>query len=821
MLAKLPGRVHSLAPMISSILGRITALIGLVVLLGWIFDLEILKSVLPGLVTMKVNTAVGFLLGGTSLYLENKSIKYKPISLVLAVIVLLLGLLTIIQYGFNINLGIDQIIIPEPENAIATSSPGRMALNTALCFFLLGLALVGRSQQIFNVIQGLALISFFIALFGLVGYSFGIHTLYQLASFTSMALHTSVAFILLSLGILLADHKQGWMQVIMSPYLGGITARRLFPVIIGVPILSTGFFLSVHRNNTLPVEVGFMIRAMVNILVLGGVAWWNAKYLNNIAKKHQESQQQLQQSYEHLEIRVQQRTLQLKTVNDELEKSRSKLSNLINTLPGIVFSRTQDMNWCIDHISDGCLPVTGYSQTVLSNENYPTFQDLIVPEDISKINIVIQQAIDQKLPYEIEYRIFAKNGQEKWLWEKGIPASFNSQTPPIEGFIIDITSLKEAEAALRQSETKFRELAENIHEVFHINTADMSQVLYISPAYQEVWGRSCESLYQDPHSWSESTHPDDYERMMTACNNLTKGQSLQEEYRILRPHGEIRWIFARVYPVYSQSGEILRHVGISEDITKRKQAELEIHQLNEELEQRVQQRTTELTIVNKELESFSYSVSHDLRSPLRAIDGFSQILLDRYQEQLDDKGKHYLTRIRAATVRMAKLIEDMLQLSKVTRSEIRCTQVNLSEIAQGIIQELSESQPERQIQWLIAPDLIVSGDRQLLEIMMENLLNNAWKFTSTQLHPQIELNSMFVEQDNGSSLTYFVRDNGVGFDETYAKKLFQPFQRLHTTEEFPGTGIGLATVQRIISRHGGHIWAKGSVGKGATFYFSI
>ncbi len=818
-------KLASLSGTISSILGQIVALIGLLVLIGWIFDLEILKSVLPGLITMKVNTAMGFLLGGTSLWLCSQPRKYQPISLILAVIVLLIGLLTMIQYGFNLNLGIDQLLIPEAKNTISTSSPGRMAPNTALCFFFLGLALILRWPSIFSITQSLALSSFLIALLGLVGYSFGIGTLYlyNLVSFTGMALHTSIALIFLSLGILLADPEKGWIQVVMSPSLGGITARRLLPIIIGVPLLTTGLFLSIHRSNFLSLEVRFVMSAIVNIAVLGGVLWWNAKDLNIIDKKHQESQQQLQESYEHLEVRVQQRTLQLKTVNNALDKKRSKLSNLINTLPGIVFSRSQDINWSVDDISDGCLAVTGYSKADLTRGTHPSFQDLIFPEDVDKISTAIQKAIAKNRSYEIEYRIFTKSGQEKWLWEKGILASFfdDSQSLPIEGFIIDITSIKQTETALRQSETRFRELAENIHEVFHINSADMTQMLYISPAYQEVWGRSCESLYQDPYSWSESIHPDDYNRITAAFMNLIKGESLEEEYRIFRPNGEIRWIFARTSPVYSQSGDILRHVGIAEDITQRKQAELKIRQINDELEQRVQQRTAELTAVNKELESFSYSVSHDLRSPLRAIDGFSKTLLDRYQEQLDDKGKHYLTRIRTATERMGRLIDDMLQLSRVTRSPMGRTQVNLSEIAEEIIQELGESNPERPVKWLIASDLIVSGDRQLLRILMENLLNNAWKFTSGQLDPKIELNSIILDKDNDSCLTYFVRDNGVGFDEIYANKLFQPFQRLHTHEEFPGTGIGLATVQRIINRHGGNIWAKGVVGEGATFYFTL
>jgi light-regulated signal transduction histidine kinase (bacteriophytochrome) len=203
------------------------------------------------------------------------------------------------------------------------------------------------------------------------------------------------------------------------------------------------------------------------------------------------------------------------------------------------------------------------------------------------------------------------------------------------------------------------------------------------------------------------------------------------------------------------------------------------------------------------------------------MDGFSKILLERYQDQLDEQGQHYLTRIRAGTQRMGEIIDALLQLSRVTRSQMQFHQVNLSAIAQEIAQELGEREPQRRVEWLISPDLIVQGDPQLLRIVMENLLNNAWKFTSTEIHSKIELACLVSEQENNNYLTYIVRDNGVGFDQTYVNKLFQAFQRLHAMEEFPGTGIGLATVQRIVRRHGGNVWANGSVGEGATFYFTL
>jgi signal transduction histidine kinase len=237
----------------------------------------------------------------------------------------------------------------------------------------------------------------------------------------------------------------------------------------------------------------------------------------------------------------------------------------------------------------------------------------------------------------------------------------------------------------------------------------------------------------------------------------------------------------------------------------------------DELEHRVQERTTQLAAANRELEAFSYSVSHDLRAPLRSIDGFSQALLEDYGDKIDVGGKDHLLRVRAATQRMSVLIDDLLNLSRVTQSEMRKEKVDLSVMATSIVRELQEGQPRRSIQAVIADGIVAEGDSRLLRVVMENLLGNAWKYTSRHDGAKIE----FGRNQNGGRPAYFVRDDGAGFDPAYAHRLFGAFQRLHGAPEFPGTGIGLATVQRIIRRHGGEVWAEAAVEKGATFYFTL
>ena len=322
----------------------------------------------------------------------------------------------------------------------------------------------------------------------------------------------------------------------------------------------------------------------------------------------------------------------------------------------------------------------------------------------------------------------------------------------------------------------------------------------------EVLGKPVELLVPDRVGDTHLRHRDDY---MADPHTRPMGVGLE---LFIRGHdGREIPVEISLSPFSSPEGTLV--IAVIRDITARKAADAEITRLNTALRHNVEQ----LTVANKELEAFSYSVSHDLRAPLRGIDGFSRVLAEQYPDRLDERGCDYLARVRHAAQRMNLLIEDMLKLSRIGRAEMRRDTVNLSDLASSVISDLRQRDPEREVDVAIQPDLLVTGDCGLLRIVLENLLGNAWKFTGKTADARIAVGSSSRE---GESLV-FVRDNGTGFDMAYAEKLFIPFQRLHTEEEFPGTGIGLAIVSRIIIRHGGRVWAEAKEGEGTTIFFTL
>lgn len=334
----------------------------------------------------------------------------------------------------------------------------------------------------------------------------------------------------------------------------------------------------------------------------------------------------------------------------------------------------------------------------------------------------------------------------------------------------------------------------------------------------ELYGVKREDFASAYEAWLQGIHPDDRVASDEISQQAQRGErEYDTEFRVVWPDGSIHYLKAYGQFVRDAEGEPLRMTGVNFDITRRRCAEEEVRKLNRELEQRVVYRTAQLEAANKELESFSYSVSHDLRTPLRAIDGFSHILLEEYATTLDDEGKRLLTVVRENTERMGQLIDDILKFSRAGRLEVNFARIDMEKMAQDVFNELASSVAGSGLQLEIEPIPPAMGDSAMMHQVFVNLLSNAIKFSRTQETPRIQVGATIA----GNETIYFVKDNGVGFDMQYADKLYGVFQRLHGTFEFEGTGIGLAIVKRIITRHGGRVWAEGKVDEGATFYFLL
>ncbi len=383
----------------------------------------------------------------------------------------------------------------------------------------------------------------------------------------------------------------------------------------------------------------------------------------------------------------------------------------------------------------------------------------------------------------------------------------------------DLEKITAAEVALRESEALTRMVMDNLPIGIAVNSVEPGVIFtYMNDNFPHIY-RTTRKALSDPDVFWEVVYEDpnfraDLKERVLADIASGEPEKMKWDNVPISRNGEIvSYISAQATPL-PEKNLLISTVW---DVTEQILAEESVNRLNEELEQRVLDRTSELEASNKELESFAYSIAHDFRAPLRAINGFSTELVKQYYDQIDDRGKHYLNRIIKASTRMGELIDDFLQLSRVTRVMLKYDQINLSDMAEKVSEKLMTLDPDRTVSWKIAENIVVRGDRELLWLLIEKLLHNAWKFTGKQTFPAIEVGRTVIEGEE----VFYIRDNGVGFDMAYVDKLFGVFQRLHGAEEFPGTGVGLAAAQRVINRHGGKIWAEGEVGKGATFYFTL
>ena len=499
-----------------------------------------------------------------------------------------------------------------------------------------------------------------------------------------------------------------------------------------------------------------------------------------------------------------------------LRESEEKWRRVLVNTPQMVVSL--DPEGRVVFANDCFLRLTGWTLAeVLGRDWFASFLPEPTRDEVRRVIFTMMSERRTGGYSTHENDILTRDGQVRSVsWSNVLTADADGSVLGVTGLGVDITERKRAEAALRASETHFRAFFEKA-SVGMATTSPKKGWIEVNDALCAMLAYSREELAG--LTWAELTHPydlaADVARFEAVVAGETDGYSLDK--RFLRKDGGVVHTPLVVHAVREPDGELSYFAVVLEDVSDRVRAEEALRRLNAELEQRVEQRTTQLSLANRELESFAYSISHDLRAPLRALDGFSEILVEDYRDILDTEGRRHLERVRSAAQRMGQLIDALLALSRLSRRDLVVETVDLSALAEGIIERLRAADSARTVVVSVMPGCRAVTDAGLAEVLLGDLLENAWKFTGDRAVAHIEFGWAEVDGE----CAFYVRDDGAGFDMAYVDKLFQPFQRLHAAEEYPGTGIGLASVRRIATRLGGRCWPEATVGGGATFCFTL
>ena len=768
------------AARIPRVAGGAVIVIGLGALAGWRLDVAWLKSFAPGQATMSPAAALGLVFLGIALWLSSQRGVSRTVAWAAdacAAAAALLGLVRLSGYLLGFDPGVDHLLFAQQVDA-AAGPPSRLAFQTALNLLLVGAAVLLQRRNTVRAqvgVQLLAVAAAVVALVGVTAHAYGTRLLYG-----AMSLNTAVAFLIAAAGVLWCRPDRGFAALVASPTPGGVLTRRLLPAIIVAPLLLGWLRLAGEGTGLYDTAGGTALFAAGVVAVLAALAWWSARSVDRADAKRRAAEQLLR-------------------------ATQARLQQVLASSTAVIYgNRVRGTSFSPSWMSENITAMMGYDVQAAMDPGW--WLAHLHPDDQARVLAEVPALFTQDR-LTLEYRFRHADGTYRWVRDEArLLRDASGAALEVFGAWVDITEHQRAQEALRASEERFRAVAVTANDAI-ISADAHGDITYFNPGAQRIFGYTADEVTGKPLTTLmperfRDAHRAGLARYLATGEARVVGRTVELAGR--RKDGTE---FPLDLSLASwKAGGAVAFTGILRDVTDRKQAE-----------DTQRRHAAQLEATNAELDAFAYAVSHDLRAPLRGIDGFSQALLEDYQAQLDDTGRGYLRRVRAATQRMGVLIDDLLRLSRVTRAELHREPVDLSVLAGTVVAELKRAAPRRDVEFAITPGITVEGDPRLLRVVLENLLGNAWKYTGKNPRARIEFG---VDQADGQRAC-FVRDDGAGFDMTYANKLFGAFQRLHSTAEFEGTGVGLATVQRIVHRHGGRVWAEGAVGRGATFYFTL